>query len=455
MRVPALFALCLAVGPVAAQAPGDSAIRAVIGARVTANRNAAIVVGVLGPAGTRVVAAGVADEQRNVTLDGNTVFEIGSVSKVFTGSLLADMVRRGEVRLDDPIRKYLPDSVTVPVRGGKEITLLDLATHRSGLPRLPSNLAPKDMGNPYADYSVAQLYTFLSGHDLTRDIGAAYEYSNLGAGLLGHILALRAGKSYEALLIERILTPLGMSDTRITFTPAMRARLARGHFTTGYPSRNWDLPTLAGAGAIRSTVNDMLKFAAANLDPREDGLPASFRLAQTVQREGPGNSPATGLNWHLNRRKGREFVWHNGQTGGYHAYLGLERATRTAVVVLSNTSYSIDGIGLWVLDSTTTPSTPSAIAIRKEAPVDSKLFDEYTGEYRLTPTFSITVTRDGNALFIQATGQSRFQVLPESERKFFVRELDAQISFVRDASGKVNELILHQNGADQRAPRVR
>src|SRR5204862_268966 len=112
----------------------------------------------------------------------NTLFEIGSMTKTFTATNLADMVARGEVRLDDPVAKYLPDSAHVPSRNGKQITLVDLAIQSSGLPRLPSNLAPRDPGNPYADYSVQQLYAFLAAYQLTRDIGATSEYSNLGVG---------------------------------------------------------------------------------------------------------------------------------------------------------------------------------------------------------------------------------------------------------------------------------
>src|SRR5207247_418034 len=133
-------------------------------------------------------------------VNGDSVFEIRSVSKVFTATLLADMVERGEVSLSDPISKYLPTSLKTPTRNGKEITLLDLSTQTSGLPRLPDNLAPKNPLNPYADYSVEQMYAFLSRYTLTRDIGSKYEYSNLCVGLLGHILALRAGTDYETLV---------------------------------------------------------------------------------------------------------------------------------------------------------------------------------------------------------------------------------------------------------------
>src|SRR5437016_11097706 len=139
------------------------------------------------------------------------------------------MVDHGEVRLDDPVAKYLPSSVRVPSRNGRQITLLDLVTQSSGLPRMPSNFTPRDSMNPYADYSVQQLYAFLSSYQLTRDIGATYEYSNLGVGLLGHALALKAGTSYEQLVTRRVLIPLQMKETAITLTPALRARLALGH----------------------------------------------------------------------------------------------------------------------------------------------------------------------------------------------------------------------------------
>jgi len=197
--------------------PSDADIRQILVDRVDAqHQSVGIVVGVIGPEGRRVIAYGHLEKGDSRALDGNTVFEIGSVTKVFTSLLLADMVQRGEVKLDDPVAKYLPANVKMPDRNGKAITLIDLATHTSGLPPLPANFNPKDPTNPYADYSVDQLYQFLSSYQLTRDIGSQYQYSNLGGGLLGHVLARRAGTDYETLVRSRICDPLGMKDTRIT-----------------------------------------------------------------------------------------------------------------------------------------------------------------------------------------------------------------------------------------------
>ena len=210
-----LFALVI-LSSTAASAqhfPSDEDLAALIQSRVDEGRAIGIVIGVVEADGTtRVVSYGGAGPYAR-PLGETSVFEIGSITKVFTGILLADMVARGEVSLTDPVAKYLPEGVTMPSRGGREITLLDLSTHYSALPRLPGNFSPSDAANPYADYTVEHMYKFLSGYELTRDIGSEHEYSNLGVGLLGHLLARVSGGSYERLVRERILKPLGMSKT--------------------------------------------------------------------------------------------------------------------------------------------------------------------------------------------------------------------------------------------------
>ena len=189
--------------------PSDAEIRDILKDRVDKNKQSVgIVVGMVGPAGRwwyRPLETGDARP-----LNGDTVFEIGSVTKVFTSLLLSDMVQRGDLALNDPVSLYLPARAAMPERNDKEITFLDLATHTSGLPRLPTNLKPKDAANPYADYTVAQLYEFLSTYELPRDIGSQYEYSNLGGGLLGHVLTLRSGMDYATLVRTRITGPLGI-----------------------------------------------------------------------------------------------------------------------------------------------------------------------------------------------------------------------------------------------------
>jgi len=377
------------------------------------------------------------------------------VTKVFTSLLLADMAQRGEVSLTDPVAKYLPAGVKMPERGGRQITLQDLATHTSGLPRLPSNLAPKDWANPYADYSVEQLYQFLSGYQLTRDIGAQYEYSNLGGGLLGDVLARRAGIDYGALVRSRICEPLGMNSTSIMLSDDMKARFAVGHNQELEAVANWDLPGLAGAGALRSTANDLLIFLAANLGYMKSPLAPAMATMLTVRR--PTGIPGLeiALGWHILTRDGEEIVWHDGASGGYRSYIGYEPKSGAGVVVLSNagTAAGVSDIGVHLLKTSMPLNRGQPAREHKEISVDSKLFDGYIGRYQLTPNFILTITREGDHLFEQASGQPKFEIFPEGERDYFLKVVDAQITFETDSKGRANSLILHQNGKDQRAKR--
>jgi serine-type D-Ala-D-Ala carboxypeptidase/endopeptidase len=194
------------------------------------------------------------------------------------------------------------------------------------------------------------MYEFLSNYTLTRDIGEKYEYSNFGGGLLGQVLALRAGKSYEALLTERILRPLGMGSTAVRFTPAMLSRLADGHFANLTPAKNWDLDSLVGAGGIRSTTNDMLKYVAAYMGLKQSPLSAAMERAQQDLKDTTIPNMDIGLSWRLRKNADSVIVWHNGGTGGYHSYVGFDRKKGIGVVVLCNSSNSIDDIGVHLLD---------------------------------------------------------------------------------------------------------
>ena len=241
-------------------------IRGFLERRIEVERkDVGMVVGLVEEQGSSIVSYGKLDDGASPEVNGDTLFEIGSITKTFTALLLQDMIERGEMKLDDPVAKYLPRSVRMPTRNGKEITLFHLATHTSGLPRNPANHDPKYADNPEADYTTGKFYAFLSGCQLTREPGAKFEYSNLGSGLLGHVLALRAGTDYESLVVERICRPLKMDSTRITLTPDLKARFATGHNYLGYAVTSMDFQAQAGCGGLRSTANDLLKYVSANL----------------------------------------------------------------------------------------------------------------------------------------------------------------------------------------------
>lgn len=333
--------------------PATSQVQALLDERARTLPHAGIAAGLLDASGRRFLAAGTRNGPGTPPPDERSVFEIGSVTKTFTATLLAEMAGRGEVRLAEPVADLLPPGVRVPARGRRQITLFDLATQSSGLPRLPGNLAPRDDANPYADYTEAQLFAFLGSYELPRAPGAEYEYSNLGFGLLGLALARRAGTSYEGLVRERILAPLGLRDTAVALSPDLRSRLVPGHNERGGAASNWDIPTLAGAGALRSTARDLVAYVAANLaaEHGEGGaLGRAMREARQRRRPiAPGRS--IGLGWHLVDAAG--IVWHNGGTGGYHTFVGFDPARGTGVVLLANSELSIDELGMRLLDATT------------------------------------------------------------------------------------------------------
>jgi CubicO group peptidase (beta-lactamase class C family) len=262
------------------------------------------------------------------------LFEIGSISKTFTGILLAWFVQQKMVRLDDPVNKYLPDSIPELSFNGKPVTLVTLSNHSSGLPRLPSNLFDEaDMQNPYKHYDDQRLFRFLKNYKLTREPGAQYEYSNLAVGLLGVILERVSKKPYEQLLKEIICDPLRMSSTRITLTEFDQQYFAPGH-RGQTPVHSWEFISLVGAGGIRSTVNDLLLYAWAQTDGGDTDLDKAIALSHQVTYD--KNGTRVGLGWHILSRQGKSYLFHNGQTGGYYTVLLVNPETKNSVVMLTN-----------------------------------------------------------------------------------------------------------------------
>jgi CubicO group peptidase (beta-lactamase class C family) len=399
-----------------------------------------IVVGVIDGKGTHIVGYGAARDGGSRP-DGDTVFEIGSVTKIFTCLLLADMARSGDVSLQDQITKHLPPGVTAPVRYGKSATLENLATHTSGLPRMPRNFFPKDNANPYADYTVQDMYDALAIDLLLYDIGSRYEYSNFGIGLLGHLLSRASGKDYETLLTERICLPLGLRDTRVTLSPELQARLAQGHNDCLKPVRAWESPTLVGAIGLHSTVNDLLKLLAVNLRPGKSPLAPAILEARRPRAGTNVGLRKIGLGWNVNAD---EVVWHDGNTGGYSAFIGFDESKRRGVVVLSNSSQSVYDIGFLLCKT-----------LCRESPTDEKSLDAYVGLYELSPDFTIKIFKDGGKLMFQGTTQPPCEMFPESETVFFLKSRPSQILFSRDENGKVSSLTLHQNGSTYQAQKTR
>jgi len=334
------------------------AIDSIISPLLTKYIHMGVVVGILDGKQTAVFGYGQVSEARPMLPDGNTFFEIGSITKVFTALLLANMVEEGLVSLDTPVQELLPAFPNLP----KEITLLRLATHTSGLPRLPSNFnssAARNPRNPYAAYSLASLHAYLSSYKSSPSstYPPSYLYSNLGFGILGYALGQKLGMSYEQAILSRICHPLGLSETEFTLTAEQSARLATPHTAEGKPTLNWDSPALGGAGALRSTSQDMLRFLAANLGQFPTSLQSAWDLCHQIQIENPNPYLAgIALGWHvrwLNPERSQTYWWHNGGTGGYHSFTGFVKRNQSGVIILSNyglgSDSEIDNIGVAVL----------------------------------------------------------------------------------------------------------
>ncbi len=310
---------------------------------------AAVVVGVLQDDQEHVFAFGQHDGKAP---DRDSEYEIGSITKAFTGVLLADRVKQGVVKLDDPVQKYLPAGWTMPRRDDRDITFLHLATHTSGLTRMPDGFLavtfqhPKE---PFAKYDVAAMKKGLPETKIQWAIGSKYEYSNLGIGLIGAALAQASkAKSHEGLLTARVLKPLNLADTRITFTSEQKKRMIPGFNAKGEPQPNWDFACMKSCGAMRSTVGDMLKFLRANAKP-DGSLKDALEISHRSWREMSPTSES-GLCWIRNVKKNSPpTIWHNGQTGGYHSFAGFIPG-KGGVVVLCNVAVGkVDDVGFRVL----------------------------------------------------------------------------------------------------------
>jgi D-alanyl-D-alanine-carboxypeptidase/D-alanyl-D-alanine-endopeptidase len=413
-----------------------------------------IVVGTIAPDERAVVPYGTMTKGGSETVNGDTLFEIGSITKVFTSLILADMVVHNEVKLDTPVAQLLPPTVKVPSRNGKQITLLDLAMHVSGLPRMPIGYKPEDMENPFIGFDTQQLYGFLSGYKLTRDPGEQYEYSNLGVGLLAYALARKAGMTLGELLRVRILHPLGMTSTGIVLSPDQKRRLATGYDGALSPAQNWDFDALAGAGGLRSTANDLLKFLAANLEPGSTPLGPAVRLMRTVQHSTDSPDMEIMMGWHVWNRYGVRIIWHNGVTGGYWSFIGFDPVKKVGAVVLSNTRFDNDAIGLHAIDKDWPVEKLNAPKQRVELQIDPAILARYVGVYRFGPNYTAQVSLEYGRLWVRDTGEKALELLAEKDTEFFFRTIDVQVTFVTDASGKASKMILHVNGEDSAGVRV-
>ncbi len=420
--------------------PSDAVIRTILADRVGHAPGVGIVVGVVGPKERRIIAYG--GDRR--PFDGDTVFEIGSVTKVFTALVLADMVQRGEVALDDPAAKFLPAGVRIPRRNGHSITLVDLATHTSGLPFMTDE----------------SLYPFLSLYELTRDIGAEWDYSNIGYWLLAQALTARAGTDYESLLRTRITGPLKLNSTAITVSPKLKARLAIGHDASLQPAPPaLSVPlyaTMAAAGGLVSTANDLTTFLAATM--RDGRSPLAVATAAMLATRRPlGANHEQALGWVITGKDDDALIAHDGGTPGYASAVAWDPRRGIGVVVLENQVGDVSDIAHHLLRPDFPLAKPKVVE-HKEIVPDQAALDLYTGRYAAPGEGVFVIVRDGNALTIESPpdwGLPKLRLRPESPLDFFVSEIPLRVTFQTGGGGPGTGMLVYPPRGQKAVPATR
>jgi CubicO group peptidase (beta-lactamase class C family) len=447
---PLRFVIALAVAPIAVAAAAPTPLnlamqKAAPGLRAGGFVLAESVHGEVqyATAGQPAPRAGIAPER--------VIFELGSISKVFTSLLLAQTVIEGKAALSDPIAKFLPADLALDPKVAA-ITLEQLASHTSGLPRLPSNLGTTVAADPYSNFTVPLLYEFLRQHHPAAAPPQPVEYSNLGGGLLGHVLERIHGKSYAALLAERISGPLGLADTVIDLDAEQQTRFAIPH-SGSVRVLPWQFGALPGAGGIRSSAADLVQFGQALLSPTSP-IHAAWELARQPHADSGANGDQVGLAIFFATVDGVTFYNHAGGTGGFRSMIEVTPATGRVVVLLLNN----DAPEPAALVSATRGLKPAVAAIvdaREEVAVTAAQLADYPGVYAIDGPRRFTAVLDAaGRLRIRLTGQPYLPVLHLGHDRFLNPTYAAEFQFGRNAAGLVNSVTLHQRGHEMPAHRT-
>ena len=383
-------------------------------------------------------------------LHSDALFEIGSITKTFTALLLADAVVRRQLALTDPVESALPDGIRLRDAAGAPIRWIDLATQRSGLPRLPSNLRPSTPVDPYNDYGEAQLLAFLRSFEPSIERGARYGYSNLGFGLLGYALGRAIGSDYPRALVSRVLQPLGLTDAYLALPGRSFDRLPGGHDVERRPVPPWHLDVLAGAGALVMTGAMLVRYAQAALGVRDTPLREAFALAEREHAPGPSEKTSLGLAWMRVPLKGRTLLNHDGGTYGFSTSLWLDPSGQRAAAVLSNAAVEVDDLALHLLDESLPLRDFKPLPLTEIAQTPEQLAP-LVGVYAFTPQFKLTVSLRGEALWAQATAQGPFALFASAPRRFFARVTPIEMAF--DDGEPAPALTLKQSGQTLRGTR--
>ncbi|MBN2478680.1 MAG: beta-lactamase family protein [Parachlamydiales bacterium] len=437
--------LSLLIVPFLAFSMSGQEIQSLIDKCIDEGHTQGMVIAIITEDGTKFYKGGRLGVNDDTPMDEYALFELGSISKIFTSLLLQQMVNCNEVKKDDFMEMYLPEGVKVPSYHGKKITLEHLSNHTAGFPYVPENFLMSDPYNPWREYNIEYVYADILGKfNLPYAPGSQYQYSNISLGLLGHVLALRANRDYEDLMYERILKPLGMEDTKYNLTPDLKKRLAKAHIRNRQVP-NWEINAFRGAGGLHSSVKDLSRFIEANLgfcDTKINDLLASAKDCRVPQDEPKLD---VGLEWNFSYRYLPEIVYHGGETGGHETFVGFCPDKKIGVVVASNSAAKIADIGKHILNSNWYINT-----YRQQANLVPMLLFQFLGNYKSQDGDKISIQLNPaghlSTLMFQKGFYPAVKLYPSSDNDFFLKVLPLDLTFQRDENNQVNGMIINYDG---------
>jgi len=430
----------------------DSEIHGLVAERIKAlggeQSGVGIVVCTISSEGRKITSVGQRSSDDSRPPDGDTVFEIGSVTKVFTALLLAEMAEKNEVGLNDPTAKYLPAGSKVPERNGKTISLLDLATHTSGLPFMPNESAISN-DSAAGKFSIADLRRFVASYELRSGVGEKWDYSNIGYWLLSEALAGHAGLDYETLLPKRVITPLGLSNTAFALSPKMKANFAAGHnavLQAAPPISTLPIYSIMpAAGGLYSTANDLLKLLAVAMGYEHSPLDGAMRLTWNTCRPMSRDGFEQALGWTIIREQNSLLIVHDGGTFGYATSIAWDPVRRAGVVVLSNQVTNVGDIARHLLRPSAPLEKPT-VTKRTEVTLDPAILDIYVGNYKATGEGIFAVAREADSLTLRSPaewGLPKFRLHSENRQDFFVAELPMRVTFQFQSDGSAKKMLVY------------
>ena len=444
----ATFALALtAAGN--ANAISDTDLAGTVAQRLSGDRSGACMA-------VAVIAADVsrarvcADPNQVTRIGPDSAFEIGSISKTMTGTLLAELINAGKASLDDPLADWLPEGTKVPGFDGQPILLRHIVTHTSGLPALPPGVPLTDPNDPYAALTAQQLIDALAAVKLDEPPGTSFSYSNFALMLLSHAITQRTGVDLETLLDERLFTPLQMDGAYIAKRPD-GVRVATGHRPGGQSVPPWNFPVdLAGVGGVHATLDDMVRYVQAQLQPGDSALGKAIRL--THSQPDAANMPGQAITWFIAPLNGSPVYMHEGGTGGFSSLVAFDPEKQRGVVILADTAMtSLGGLGNMakhLLDDQIPLDTPHTVARP-----DKKLLAALTGTWQLEGGPQVELSQRRGKLYIHPAGQPVFELGHDSAGDFYPLDFDARLQPLRQSDGSYR-FTWHQGGGAMPATRV-